>query len=237
MRASWIAVGTLAVIGAFFIALQLMWLLRVEPVWLPYVVHVVGAVLAGIAMAKAAPMRSVREPIAAGVLAIAVLAVVSLALPNAFILTAARTDARWVVLPALACASGLACAAGAWLAGAAPSRVWVAVVAAMTAACAIQLGGRLGLVLGVPTAFIPLAIESSVLAFIAGSATQAIVAVEAAIAITVGTAAFLVLALISEASKREAFVEPALAVMVLPILAAAFGARWAWRARATLVRE
>jgi hypothetical protein len=240
MRASWIAVGTLAVIGAFFIVLQVMWLLRVDPVWLPYVVHVVGAALAGAAMEKATPMRSVREPLAAGGIAIVALAVVSLTIPNAFVLTAARSDARWLILPAVVCASGIACVGGAWLVagvGAPPRRGWIGVVAAMTACCAIQLGGRLGFILGVPTGYIPVAIESSFLAFIAGIATQAIVTVEASIAITVGAAAFMALALVSEVSRHEAFMEPALVVMTLPILAAAFGARWAWRARATLVRK
>ena len=140
MRGAWIAVCALAVIGAFFVGLQLRWLGHVEPEWLPYPVHVVGAALAGLAMANAAPGRSWREPVAGGALAIVALAVISFALPKAFVLTAARIDQRWMVLPVILAASALACAGGAWLAGgkAAPRSVWIAVVAALTIGFATQ---------------------------------------------------------------------------------------------------
>lgn len=235
MRASWIAVGALAVIGAFFIGLQLLWLLRVDPAWLPYVVQVVGAAFAGIAMTKAAPMRSIREPLAAGALAIVALAVISLALPKAFVLTAARIDARWIVLPVLTCATGLACAAGAWLAGAAgavPSRVWIAVLSAMTATGAIQLGGRLGFALGVPASIAAVTIEAAILAFLVAAATQAIIAIEAIGAIAIGVAAFVVLAFVSQMAK-DTILDLSASLPIVWIVSAALGARMAAQQRAS----
>ena len=227
MRPSWVVTGVLAVIGAFLFTLQISWLLRFEPEWLPYPVHIVGAMLAGGAMAQAAPTQKLREPLAAGMIAVLVLAAITWLLPRAFTLTAARIDQRWLVTPVITVASGLACATGAWLFGrnAPPRVVGIVAVAAMVGACAILLGGRLGLSLGVPASFVPSTIEIAVLGFLAGVAVQRVVDREAVIAIGVGVAIFVGFGIVALSMKGTPVGGAAAVATLVPIVTAALGAR------------
>jgi hypothetical protein len=172
MRPLWITVCALAVIGAFFVVLQTAWMLKLEPEWLPYVAHPLGALLAGLALSRVAS-ASPRAALVGGVAAVALLAVISYALPHAFTLTAARSSHAIILVPVVALASG----AGCWLGARAPvesSRVWVPTVAAFVAACTIQLGGRLAYTLGLPADPAALAAFSIVAAAGAGALVQAV---------------------------------------------------------------
>lgn len=226
MRSSWVAICALAVIGAFFFSLQILWLLRVEPEWLPYPVNVVSAILAGGAMANAAPIKPFREPIAAGVLAIVILAAITFLLPRAFTLTAARIDQRWVVLPIVAVVSGLACGGGAWLFSSTevPRSLAIGAVAAMVGACAIWLGGGLGYALGLPVSLAASTIEMAILGLLSGVAVQSVVAGTATGPIAVGVAVFVGFGIVARLAKGAAFDATVIATFV-PILTAAIGAR------------
>jgi hypothetical protein len=234
-RTSWIAVCALAVIGALFVALKLLWLLHVDYEWLPYPVHVVAAALAGLAMAKSSPSRSPWEPFAGGVVAVAVLAAVSFGLPKAFTLTAARVDHWWLVLPMIIAVSGLGCAGGAWLAGSSTSSrsVWIAVTAAMTSACMILLGLDVAVAIGLPREVGAVIVATSIAAFVAGAGTQTIVASERGAAIVAGVTAFIAFGIAEQViTKRTVELSIMMIVaMVAPILAAGVGARVAWRGR------
>ena len=233
MRISLILAGALAVIGAFFVVLQILWMLHVDVHWLPYVAHGVGAAIAGAAIARSAQPHSLREPFAAGVLAIAALAITTFVKPSVFMLTAARGDARWTVLPFVLAGSGLACAGGAWLfrAGGGPTRRWIAVLAALTIACALQLGARFGLLLGVPVTITAMTIEMGVLAVLAGAATQAVVAVDAVVACAIGGAAFVLLGILGQVSKGMPLDGSSLLPAVITLAGAGLGAYLVWRAR------
>ena len=110
-----IATGLLAVVGAFFLILQVLWFAKVEVAWLPYVAHGLGAFLAGAAMVRAAPQLSLHEAFITGIVAIATLAVITWTLPKAFLLTAADPANRYTILPIVVAGSGLSCMGGAWL--------------------------------------------------------------------------------------------------------------------------
>jgi hypothetical protein len=151
MRPVWIAACTLAVIGAFFTVLEAAWMLKLTPQWLPYPCTGTRRNARGLAVSRAASETTLAAFAAfvAGVAAVASLALVSYAFPYAFTLTAARSPNAPILVPVLAIVSGIACALGARLPADA-SRVWLPTASAFIAACAIQLGGRLAYVAGLP---------------------------------------------------------------------------------------
>jgi hypothetical protein len=149
VKPGWIIACTLAAIGGFFVLLQVVWLAKLEPVWLPYPAQIAGALLAGVALSTVVERRTHRGAMIAGVLGVGILAVISYALPHAIMLTAARgAHAVWL-LPLLVVASGLACTLGSHVPGMAHG-VGVAIAAALVAACTIQLGGSLAHACGLP---------------------------------------------------------------------------------------
>jgi hypothetical protein len=166
MRPMWIAICALAVIGAFFVVLQASWMLKLEPEWLPYPAQLLGAALAGFVVSRAAP-GSTRAAFIAGAAAIALLVVISYAVPRAFTLTAARSAQALVVIPLVAVASGIACALGSRVPAGA-SRVWIPAAAAFVMTCVLQLGGRLAYVAGLPAEPAALAIFGIAAGFATG---------------------------------------------------------------------
>ena len=190
MRPAWIATCALAVIGAFFVVLQSAWMLKLEPEWLPYPAQVLGAMLAGLVLSRAAS-GSTRAAFVAGVAAVALLALISYALPRAFTLTAARGANAPIAVSLLAIASGIACALGARVRAAA-SRMWVPAASALVAACTIQLGGRLAYVAGLPAQPASLAIFGIAAAFGAGVVVRALVRGECARDVAIGVLALMV---------------------------------------------
>jgi hypothetical protein len=162
----WIATCALAVIGAFFVVLQAAWMLKLEPEWLPYPTQLLGAALAGFVVSRAAPESS-RAAFIAGAAAVALLALISYAVPHAFTLTAARSAHALVVVPLVAIASGVACALGSRVPAGA-SRIWIPAAAAFVAACVLQLGGRLAYVAGLPAEPAALAIFGIAAGFATG---------------------------------------------------------------------
>src|SRR5262245_30039406 len=116
MRVGWIAVCALATVGGFLLALRLVWLLKVEPAWLPYPAHIVGALVAGFALGRQG-MRSWREPALGGAIGVGIVAVAAFLPPHAFGWIVQRTELPWLVGPAIAAGCAAACAIGAWFAG------------------------------------------------------------------------------------------------------------------------
>jgi hypothetical protein len=166
MRPVWIVTCALAVIGAFFVVLQAAWMLKLEPEWLPYPAQLLGAALAGFVVSRAAPESS-RAAFIAGAAAIALLALITYAVPHAFTLTAARSAHALGVVPLVVIASGVACVLGSRVPSGA-SRVWMPGAAAFVAACVLQLGGRLAYVAGLPAEPAALAIFGISAGFVTG---------------------------------------------------------------------
>jgi hypothetical protein len=165
-----ILTGTLAVIGGFFCVLQILWFAKLDGAWLPYAAHGFGAFLAGAAMVRASPSYSLRESFVAGAIAIAALAVITWTLPNVFVLTAAQIDHADIILPIVIAGSGAASAGATWLfRSEAATTLWVGVLAAMIAPCALQLGVRFAMVAGVPLTTTAITIAMGVLAVGAGA--------------------------------------------------------------------
>lgn len=107
-------VGTLAVLGGYWLVVRSLVALEVYGEWVPYAGHVSGAALAGAMMAAHAPLRPWREPLIAGVVAIGVMAIVYLSLPAAtFGWVAARSETPWLLALGLAALSALGATAGA----------------------------------------------------------------------------------------------------------------------------
>ncbi|GEM_PF-5823556 len=191
-----IATGLLAVVGAFFLILQVLWFAKVEVAWLPYVAHGLGAFLAGAAMVRAAPQLSLHEAFITGIVAIATLAVITWTLPKAFLLTAADPANRYTILPIVVAGSGLSCMGGAWLFRTANvTQLWIGVLAAFVTTCAVQLGLRFGSLVGVPLTTTAVTLEMFVLAGIAGAATQLVVGPRAVVSIAIGAAGYAALQL------------------------------------------
>ena len=81
---------------------------------MPYVGHAAGAALAGAALAACARVRPTREPLAAGMVAVAMMAAIFLVPPAPkFCWVPARTGFPWLVAAALMALSGGAAALGA----------------------------------------------------------------------------------------------------------------------------
>lgn len=172
MRPLWIATCVLAVVGGFFVVLQTSWMLKLEPEWLPYLAHPLGALLAGWALCHIAS-ASRREAFIGGVLAVALLAFVTYVLPHAFTLTAARSPHALILVPVVAIVSGLGCVLGARVPAAA-NRMRLPIVTALVAACVFQLGGRLAYTFGLPATPVALAVFSIVAAAATGALLQAL---------------------------------------------------------------
>lgn len=110
--ASWVAVGALAVVGGFWLTTRSLQIAQVEGAWLPFAGHFIGALLAGALMVAHAALRPWREPVAAAVVAVGVLAVMFLVLPQPwFSWVAARSPYPWLMAFGLAgvCAAGALC--------------------------------------------------------------------------------------------------------------------------------
>jgi hypothetical protein len=82
MQARWVIAGTFAVVGAYWLAMVLFLVLRVEDAWWRYAACALAVSGAGALMVAHAPLRPWREPAAAGVLAVALVAVCALAQPD-----------------------------------------------------------------------------------------------------------------------------------------------------------
>jgi hypothetical protein len=202
MRPVWIATCALAVIGAFFLTLQTAWMMKVQPEWLPYLAQLIGALLAGLVVSRAASASS-RAAFVAGAVAVGVLVLISYALPRAFTLTATRSANAAIVVPLLVIASGVACALGARVPAAA-SRVWLPAAAAFVAACTIQLGGRLAYVAGLPAEPVALAVFGIAAAFVAGVILRRLVGSECAHDVAIGVLALMLFALLLQVVMRSA---------------------------------
>ena len=234
MRPPWIVVCALAVIGAFFLVLQIAWTMELEPAWLPYPAQLIGAVLAGFAVTSSSPTKSLREPLIGGALAVAVLAAITFVLPGAFIMTAARSSQAVLVLPALAAGCALACAGGAWLAArVGASHVAIAVTVAMVAACTIQLGGRVAYALGVAPDQDLLLVLAFAFAFLAGAATQKIVEIEAFGWAGAGAAGLVLWTIVRQliVSEQASLDGMAFVLLLVTVLGAVLGARVVYKAR------
>ncbi len=197
MRPLWITTCALAVIGAFFVVLQTAWMLELEPEWLPYLAHPLGALLAGLALGRVAT-ASQRAALVGGVVAVALLAFITYVLPHAFTLTAARSTHAVILVPVVAIASGLACALGARIPVAA-SRVWLPTVAALVAACTIQLGGRLAYTFGLPADPGALAVFGVLAAAAAGALVQALAGGNCERGVAIGVLVLLLWGLLQQA--------------------------------------
>jgi hypothetical protein len=201
-RPVWILTCALAVVGAFFLVLQTAWMLKVEPEWLPYVAHPLGALLAGLAISRAAS-ASQRAALIGGMVAVGLLALISYALPRAFTLTAARSPNAALLVPVIAIASGVACALGARLQGA-ESSVWRPTVAAFVATCTIQLGGRIAFALGLPATPMYLAVFGIVAAAIAGALVQATAGGDCKRDVAIGVVALMLFSLLRQSVMHSA---------------------------------
>ncbi len=197
MRPLWMVACALAVIGAFFVVLQTAWMLKLEPEWLPYVALPLGALLAGLALGRTASASQLAA-LLGGVVAVALLAFITYALPRAFKLTAARSSHAIILVPVVAIASGLACALGARVPAVA-SRVWLATVAALVAACTIQLGGRIGYTFGLPADPATLAVFGIVAAAAAGALVQTVVGGDGVRGIALGVLVLMLWSLLEQA--------------------------------------
>lgn len=112
--ASWIAVGALAVVGGFWLTTRVFQLLYLHGGWIPFAGHFIGALLAGATMVAHAALRPWREPVAAGVVAVGILAILFLVLPQPwFSWVAARSTYPWLMALAIAgvTAAGALCGA------------------------------------------------------------------------------------------------------------------------------
>lgn len=234
MRVGWIVTCALAVIGGFLLVLRVCWLLHVEPSWLPYVAHVIGAVLAGLAIGRQGPLRSQAEPIVGGMLGVGILAVTAFAPPHAFGWIVARTAQPWLVGAIVAVASGLAAAGGAWLAhlgrtrGDLPS---IILLSTLVTTCVMMLGGRLAVVtFGLSTTTMWVLTIGGIACGLAAFATQAIVAEEHLGACASGFAALCAIQLLELVTKAHESITLAIVfTLVVPYLPALVGARLAWR--------
>lgn len=229
MRPLWIVTCALAVIGAFFVVLQAAWMLKLEPEWLPYVAHPLGALLAGLALCRVAS-SSQRAALLAGVVAVALLALITYALPRAFALTAARSPRAIILVPVVAIASGLGCALGARVPAAA-NRVWLPIVAALVAACTIQLGGRLAYTFGLPADPAALAVFGIVAAAAAGALVQALAGGNCERGSVIGVLVLLLWGLLQQAvlHSTSALTFWDIVMLVGAPLGAALGARFVRR--------
>lgn len=234
MRLGWIATCALAVIGGFLLSLRIAWMLHVTWDGLPYAAHVFGAAIAGLAMARQGTLRWI-EPFLGGVAAIAVLALVSVALPSAFGWIAMRSSQPWLVAAGIAAASGAATCAGAWLGRGSPGAPGAAsaiVIATLTTTCAIMLGARVAMVgLHLPADIVGVMVVASIAAFGAAFATQSVVPAARVIECASGPVILLVLQLVEVAMKDIDRIDSQLFALVIPFGAALLGARAAARKR------
>lgn len=109
VSARWVLAGTLAVIGGYWLAVRLLIDAGLEGGSVPYLAHALGGAVVGVSMSLRAPFRPWREPLVAGFLGVAVLAVLALALPSPIGWVTTRSTHPW---PA-ACAAALLSAASA----------------------------------------------------------------------------------------------------------------------------
>ena len=113
MQARWVMVGMFVVVGAYWLAMVLLFALGVAAEWLPYGVYALAAFCAGALMVAHAPLRPWREPAAAAVLAIAVVAALAIVgSGSAADWVIARALRPWYVGLGVAAASGAMAAAG-----------------------------------------------------------------------------------------------------------------------------
>lgn len=112
----WAAVGAIAVVGAYWLAQRALIVARVGDAWLPYTSLALGAATAGALMVACAPLRPGREPLVAGVLAVAAMALLFVGAPHpAFSWAPTRASSPWTAVLTLAALSGTCTVAGAAL--------------------------------------------------------------------------------------------------------------------------
>lgn len=112
----WIAVGAIAIIGAYLLAVRTLFATGTTIGWLGYVAHVIGAMAGGAAMCACAPLRPSREPVVAGVVAIAAMALAFVAVPHvSFSWIGARASSPAVAIAGIAFLSAGSAFAGAWV--------------------------------------------------------------------------------------------------------------------------
>jgi hypothetical protein len=113
VQTRWVIGGTFVVIGAYWLAMPLFFRLGITAAWWPYGVCALAAFGAGALMVAHAPLRPWREPAAAGVLAIAVVATLAMAGPGrATSWFVARALHPWYAGLGVAALSGAMAAAG-----------------------------------------------------------------------------------------------------------------------------
>ena len=231
----WAAVGAIAVIGGYWLAQRTLIVARAGDVWLPYAALALGGAAAGALMVVCAPLRPGREPLAAGILAVAAMAALFLVAPHpAFSWAVARSEHPWtaaLILIALGGASAFAGAAlGRWLTVASPGPIVIAALAGLVLTGALVLLGH-GLAGSTSLSLRNAAVVAWPAAtLVAGFATQAVLPERRTGACAAGSfilVAWAVLERASFGSARLLVHGVAVASIGLPI--AYLGARLAWR--------
>ncbi len=114
---TWTAVGTLSVIGSFWLTMRLFQVAELADEWVPFAAHFIGALFAGAVIVTHATLRPLREPLIAGVAAVVVLMLLFLAMPSPmFGWAPTRSASPGLLALALACVSGVGATCGAALA-------------------------------------------------------------------------------------------------------------------------
>jgi hypothetical protein len=197
----WLLAGACTVAGAYWIGLRVLQVAGLDSGIVPYLGPVVGGLAGGAVMTAHVVLRPRREPLVAGVLAIAMFAVVFMALPHArFTWIASRSDHPWLVLTLLAALAGATSAGGAAITnrfaqapacGAGP----VLLLGMLLSTGLLVLAGQAAQGLGAPNWLFVVVICASV--FAGGYATQALVAEHAPFASGLGVAVTVVLFVIA----------------------------------------
>jgi len=143
--ASWIVVGTLAVIGGFWLTIFTSKALLLNSEWIPLSAHFIGALVAGAMMVAHAALRPWREPLIAGAAAIGVFVLLYIVLWEPWgTWGAARSAHPWLMSLALAGVSAAGALCGAMIARrittTAPGTVKIVLLSALTIiGCAVTI--------------------------------------------------------------------------------------------------
>lgn len=235
MRVARVVVCAVAVLGAFLLVLRVAWLAGYEPTWLPYLAHAVGGVIAGAVIARQGPFPRT-DAVLGGILGVAMLAAVAFISPRTFGWIAVRSSQPSLTAAAIAFGTGATTSLGAWLGGSAPraGALSIVMLSTCTAMCLVLFGTRVaGTLLGTEgTTW--MVIETSLLAFVAGFATQSIVSTERLVACASGVAVLFGVQVLGSALKSQVDFKIDTFLLLAPILVGLIGARagWALRPRA-----
>jgi len=110
-----VVVGAIGAIGAYLFLVLVAGLAKFETSWLPYAAELVGALIAGGALARQGT-RHRFEALVAGTLSVLIIGTVAFASPSTFGWVAVRAAYPWPTAVALAIGCGASGQAGAWLA-------------------------------------------------------------------------------------------------------------------------